>query len=116
MSTMMTVSLLLNIAVLLPVCAGLITDRAPMRAVFGERTQARGILLSIYLAILAISIALLILGDARATAALLAVQVVYKVTTPLTVGTLKNPVVSSNLAIAAVHATTLASYGWPLSG
>lgn len=116
MSVMMTVSLLLNVVVLVPVCTGLLLDRAAMRAVFGERTQARGILLSIYLAILTVSIALLVLGDARATAALFAVQIVYKVTTPLTVGTLKNPVVLSNLAIAAVHTASLSSHDFSVAG
>ena len=40
-------------------------------------------------------------------AALLLVQVLYKVTTPLTVGTLANPVVVSNLVIAGFHTATL---------
>jgi hypothetical protein len=34
-------------------------------------------------------------------------QICYKVTTPITVGTITNPVVISNLAIAIVHAITL---------
>ena len=42
-----------------------------------------------------------------AVAALLAVQVLYKITTPLTTGAISNPVVISNLLIAAVHAATL---------
>jgi hypothetical protein len=41
------------------------------------------------------------------TAALLSVQIIYKVLTPFTVGTFKNPVVVSNLLIAALHAWTL---------
>ena len=40
-------------------------------------------------------------------AALLAVQIIYKLTTPFTVQSLSNPVVLSNLAIAAFHAVTL---------
>lgn len=40
-------------------------------------------------------------------APLLATQVTYKVTTPLTVGTFLNPVVISNLGIAALHLVTL---------
>jgi hypothetical protein len=35
------------------------------------------------------------------------VQFVYKLTTPVTVGTLLNPVVVSNLGIAGFHAVTL---------
>jgi hypothetical protein len=41
-------------------------------------------------------------------AALLLVQVIYKLTTPFTVGSFTNPVVLSNLAIAAFHSGTLA--------
>ena len=40
-------------------------------------------------------------------AALLLVQVIYKVTTPFTVGSLGNPVVITNLAIAVFHSLTL---------
>jgi hypothetical protein len=35
--------------------------------------------------------------------------VIYKVTTPITVGRISNPVVISNLFIAALHVVTLAS-------
>jgi len=38
---------------------------------------------------------------------LLLVQVIYKITTPLTVGSFENPVVISNLVVAAMHAVTL---------
>lgn len=38
---------------------------------------------------------------------MLLVQVLYKVTTPLTVGTVTNPVVVSNLIVAVVHTATL---------
>jgi hypothetical protein len=41
-------------------------------------------------------------------AGLLLMQVVYKLTTPFTVGTFGNPVVVSNLVIAALHSVTLA--------
>jgi hypothetical protein len=115
MSTMMKLSLWLNVAVLVPVCVGLLADHASMRGAFGERTPARGILLSVYLSILGVSVLLVLLGDPRPAAALLLVQIVYKLTTPLTVGTLANPVVRSNLAIAAFHTVTLWQLGWPLA-
>ena len=35
------------------------------------------------------------------------VQILYKLTTPVTVGTLQNPVVISNLGIAMFHTVTL---------
>jgi hypothetical protein len=102
-----TLSLALNVLVLVPVTIGLVRDGVGMRDVFGPRTPARGILLSIYLAILFGSIGLLILGDPKRASVLLALQVVYKLTTPITVGSPKNPVVLSNLGIAAFHVFTL---------
>ncbi|MEM8933169.1 MAG: hypothetical protein AAGE94_18420, partial [Acidobacteriota bacterium] len=104
---MITLSLLLNLAVLLPVCGGLLTDASWARASYGEATDARGILLSVYLAIGIVSALLLIERDPQWVAALLLVQVVYKATTPWTVGSFAHPVVVSNLVIAAFHAATL---------
>ncbi|MEM1435492.1 MAG: hypothetical protein AAGG11_15645 [Pseudomonadota bacterium] len=109
MDTLIILSLLLNIAVLVPVCTGIIADAAWAQAGYGSVTPARSILLSIYLTIGVLSVALLVVRDSEFVAALLLVQVIYKVTTPVTVGTLKNPVVISNLLIAAVHGVTLAS-------
>ena len=107
MRVMIALSLLLNILVLLPVCAGLIADASWARASYGAATAARGILLSIYMAIGVVSALLLVFRDPKPVAALLSVQVVYKLTTPLTVGTIDNPVVVSNLGIATFHAVTL---------
>jgi hypothetical protein len=110
---MLTISLSLNILVLLPVVAGLIGDATWARAAFGVRSPARGILTSVYLAILIASIALLALNftvpDRAAGPAigLLTVQVIYKVLSPFLVGDAGHPVVRSNLAIAAVHTLTL---------
>jgi hypothetical protein len=105
---MLVLSLLLNVAVLLPVCGGLAADAGWARASYGEDSPARRILLSVYMAIGLVSVALLFVRRPVAVAALLLVQIVYKVTTPFTVGTLANPVVVSNLAIAAFNAATLA--------
>ncbi len=104
---MLTFSLALNLVVLFPVCAGLLLRSPRMTSVFGEWTPARGILLSIYMAIGAASAVLLARPDPRMASVLLGLQVVYKVTTPFTVGTVKNPVVISNLLIAAAHLLTL---------
>lgn len=104
---MLIASLLLNIAVLIPVCLALALDRPRLRKVAGPFTPARGILLSIYFSILVTSAALLWLQDPKFVAALLAVQVIYKITTPITVQTVRNPIVISNLFIAAFHAVTL---------
>ena len=108
MNTMIRFSLLLNIAVLIPVCLGLLRNAAWVAHAFGAATAARGILLSVYGAILVVSTALLFRQEAMLVAPLLLVQVVYKLTTPFTVGSLRNPVVISNIVIAAVHLATLA--------
>ncbi len=104
-----TLSLILNLLVLTPVCASLVMRVTWTEESFGPPSPARGILLSVYGAIFVLSVGLLVWPEPAAVAALFAVQVVYKLTTPFTVGTLRNPVVVSNLGIAAVHAGTLFS-------
>jgi hypothetical protein len=100
-------SLGINIFVLVPVCFGLITKADWTLSAYGPDTAARGILLSVYVAILLCSIGLLTKPVPLIVAALLFVQIIYKVTTPFTVGSFANPVVMSNLAIAAFHSITL---------
>jgi uncharacterized membrane protein (DUF441 family) len=107
MQVMITLSLLLNIAVLLPVTRGIIANAAWVEAAYGPPSPARGIVLAVYLAILAGSALLLWKPLPQMVVALLLVQIAYKLLTPVTVGTLDNPVVLSNLAIAAFHALTL---------
>lgn len=109
MRLLTTISLLINIAVLVPVCLGIFGNAAWAAESYGGATQARGILLSVYFAILVLSVGLLFRPLPAAVAALLTVQIVYKLTTPFTVGTIANPVVVSNLAIAALHFVTLAA-------
>ncbi len=107
MRKMILLSLLINVAVLVPVSAGLLADASWVADGYGAPSPARGILLSIYGAILAVSAWLLFVRNPMLVAPLLLVQVVYKLTTPITVGSLANPVVISNLVIAAVHLVTL---------
>jgi hypothetical protein len=107
MKKLIVLSLLLNITVLVPVCVGLITDANWSQFGYGETTTARGILLSIYLSILLASCLFLVFRNPSSVAALLVVQILYKLTTPVTVGTLQNPVVISNLGIAIFHTVTL---------
>ena len=104
---MVRVSLGVNIAVLTPVCAVLMLDLTPFVDVWGPATPARGILLSMYLSILILSAGLWMRRNPMLVAPLLAMQVCYKVTTPITVGTIINPVVICNLVVAFVHAITL---------
>jgi len=51
--------------------------------------------------------ALLFKQEPMLLAPLLLVQVLYKLTTPFTVGSFVHPVVVSNIGIAAIHMTTL---------
>jgi hypothetical protein len=73
----------------------------------GEFTPARGILLSMYLTILLASILLLFFLDTRLAFALFFMQIVYKLLSPFTVKTFKNPVVISNIFIAIFHLVTI---------
>lgn len=104
-----TLSLAVNVLVLVPVVGSLLTDAPWVSGALGPRSGARGILLAVYVAILVASLALLWRPEPGAVTALLAVQVVYKLLTPATVGTLRNPVVLSNLGIAALHLASLRS-------
>ena len=109
MTTWIYVSLILNIAVLVPIVVLMAVKAKLVDETWGPFTAARGILWSIYFAILVASIALLFLPIPAFVAALLSVQVIYKITTPFTVGRIGHPVVISNLVISAVHAVTLVS-------
>lgn len=105
-------SLLLNIVVLVPVCTGLLTDASWATEAYGPASPARSILTSVYLAILIASAVLLFNGNPQYITALLAIQVIYKFTTPFTVGSTQHPVVVSNLWIAAFHTLTLITLWW----
>jgi hypothetical protein len=104
---MILISLIVNVLVLIPVCIGIIGDVPRVSSVYGSDSPARGILLSVYGAILLVSIALLFKPLPMLVAPLLLVQVLYKLTTPFTVGSFTNPVVISNLFVAALHLITL---------
>jgi hypothetical protein len=105
------ISLALNILVLIPVCSGLLLKANWALDSYGIETPARGILLSIYLTILIFSAALLFKFDAKMVIALLSVQIIYKLLSPIMVGTWTNPVIISNLFIALFHAYSV----WKLS-
>ena len=109
METLIYVSLLLNICVLIPIVILMAIKSPIVDQTWGGFTAARGILMSIYLAILVVSVLLLFKPAPAFVAALLLVQVVYKIMTPFTVGKLSHPVVISNLVISAVHIATLAN-------
>lgn len=107
MKKLITISLIANISILIPVCGGLAIESDRMLGVFGESTPARGILLSIYFSILLSSALLLIHRSPKQVAVLLLVQILYKISTPITVGTFYNPVVIINVIVSALHICTL---------
>ena len=100
-------SLVLNLLVLIPVCTGLFVKANWAVYSYGVETPARGILLSIYLAILLFSAVLLFKFDPKFVMALLSVQIIYKLLSPIMVGTLSNPVIISNLFIALFHSYSI---------
>lgn len=108
---MIVVSLSLNILVLAPVLFVLGANGRAAASAWGADTPARRILAAIYAAILIASVGLLALHvvnlDITAWAqALLGLQIVYKLLSAPLAG-LRNPVVISNIGIAAVHLITL---------
>lgn len=105
-------SLLLNILVLIPVCSGLLLKANWAMDSYGIETPARGILLSIYLTILIFSAFLIFKFDAKMVIALLSVQILYKLLSPVMVGTLTNPVITSNVFIAIFHSVSVWRLVW----
>ena len=106
---MLAAALIVNIIVLVPISFGLITNAKWVALEYGPKEPARGILLAIYLTILFGSGFLLLMPSPAATITLLSLQVAYKLLSPLTVGSFRNKVVASNLAIATFHLVALVS-------
>jgi hypothetical protein len=108
---MLSLSLLLNIAVLIPICYLMLTNNFRMVKTLGEFNPARGILLAMYTSILIASVYLLFAPDKKYIIALLSIQIVYKLLTPFTVKTIKHPFVISNILIALFHVLTIYNVG-----
>ena len=108
---MLSLSLLLNTAVLIPICYLMITNNFRMVKTLGEFNPARGILLAMYTSILIASVYLLFAPDKKYIIALLSIQIVYKFLTPFTVKTIKHPFVISNILIALFHVLTIYNVG-----
>ena len=104
---MILASLLVNVFVLVPVCYSLMTNQPWAVEMLGAFTPARGFLLSLWGTILVVSIGLLFKHEPMLVAPLFLLQIIYKLTTPFTVGSFTNPVVISNVAIALFHLITL---------
>ena len=108
---MITASLLMNILVLIPVCAGILFCFPRFEFVFGQDSTARQILLCIYLTILFVSVAILVFPNSAADflVPLLTIQISYKFLSVIFVKNKKTPVLWFNLAIAIFHLATMAS-------
>jgi hypothetical protein len=115
-----SLSLTLGVFVLIAVCTVLIAfgSSEPVIYSWGSPSSGRGILLSIYFAILFVSVLLLTMHSRNLNNAaihhmvvvLLATQIIYKVSTPATAGA-ANPVAISNLYISGVHAVRPCAVG-----
>jgi hypothetical protein len=87
---MMCASLILNIAVLCAICPGIMAGEDWAEFAYGARTVARDILLSMYFSILVSSFVLLVVRDERMVAALLIVQIIYKLAAPFAAWTVSS--------------------------
>ncbi|MEM6760346.1 MAG: hypothetical protein AAF601_12790 [Pseudomonadota bacterium] len=112
---MLTFTLAVNIAILVPVIFGLALGN--MDDAFGPATDARRILACVYFAIAVLSAVLIALHLGKhswalpMTLALFAMQIAYKLATVATIG-LGSPVVVTNLAVVALQLTVIATLWW----
>jgi uncharacterized membrane protein len=108
----MTLALAFNIIVLVPVVSALLLGLPQTEQSFGPTTEGRSILISIYMAIAIVSVALIAMHLKRLawampmTVALFAVQITYKLITVPMAG-LSNSVVISNLVVVVVQVLAL---------
>ena len=86
MKQLISISLVLNVIVLVPVVFGLLTSASWVSASYGLPSPAQGILVAVYGAILLVSVGLLTHPVPAMVATLLALQTLYKLSTPVTVG------------------------------
>lgn len=109
MKALIYTSLSVNILVLTPILILMAIKSPAIEHAWGVPTESQGILMSIYFSIFATSVLLLFFTIPEMVFALLSVQVIYKITTPITVGSIVNPVVISNLVISGLFIVTLIS-------
>lgn len=107
--TVVLISHVVNVLVAGSVGILLLLNAPGMVAVYGEASPARSILVSVYLAI-AITSAFALLFPAYSimiAKVLFPLQIIYKVSTIVTVGSITHPVVVSNVLISVLHAISL---------
>ena len=104
-----TLSHIVNVFVAGGIGILLLMNFSSMTKVYGEATPARSILTSVYLAIAITSLFALIFPSYSLAIAkvLFPLQILYKISTIFTVGTIVHPVVVSNIIISALHAVSL---------
>lgn len=108
LNLLIKLSLLLNIVVLVPLCIGFLQNASWIHDVYGEPSPALAILFSIYFSLLVASAVLLFIDQPKLVFMLLAIQILYKLVTPMVVGSIQHPVIVSNILIAALHIVTVA--------
>lgn len=106
-SIMTQASLLLNLVVLVPVCFGIAFSKPWVLRTYGTFQDGLKILLAVYLTIFIFSGYLLLFPHQHFILFLLIFQIVYKFLSSLVVKNFSNPVVVSNLLIAAFHTLTV---------
>jgi len=104
-----TVSHLINVLIAGLMAILLMTNERHMKKVFGDDTPARQILSSLYMAIAVASFVALIVPNYSISIALVLfpIQILYKLSTLLTVSSKNNPVIWWNFGISILHAVSL---------
>ena len=104
-----TFSHLINVLVAGVMASLLMVDERHITKVFGETTPARQILSSLYMAIAIASFVALCIPYYSITIALVLfpIQILYKLSTLITVSSKSNPIIWWNLVISIVHAISL---------
>lgn len=106
-----TISHIINVLVAGVMSVLLITNERHMEKVFGGNTPARQILSSLYMAIAVASLVALVAPQYSIGVALVLfpIQILYKISTLITVSSKNNPVIWWNLVISIVHVVSLYS-------
>lgn len=108
---MILISLMINIAVLIPVTIILVLKTKSAHRVFGNPSTSQEILLSMYFSILLMSIWAAFDSNQRANTVvpLFTLQIIYKFISVFLIRDKKTPVLWFNLGIALLHSYTLFS-------
>lgn len=108
--SLLWLSYAVNVIVLLPICAFLLSGSARLEVVFGPDTTARQILTCMYATLLILSAYCLVARNANLTVAwtVFSFQIIYKSLSVVLIKNKRVPVLWFNLVIAILHSVTLA--------